>query len=96
MRAKPWQRLLWGVVFSGDTRDRPMLLGTGWNGPDPAAYPGEPTRALLFMSRSAARAWCATKQASYAGRTDCCATWRFRPMRVRETIAAAIRHQEGA
>ena len=82
-----WRRNLWGVEFrSGRTVDAPLLLGTAWNKPRPGEYPGEPTRALLFVSRATARAWCKAKLAQYAGRTDSCALWRFQAIRVRETV----------
>jgi hypothetical protein len=49
-------------------------------------YQGEPTRALLFTTRTEARSFCDVQHAKYIGRTDCCARWRFRPVRVRETV----------
>ena len=85
-RDRPWDRRLWGVEWrSGEDR---LLIGGGWGGQmtDRPAYPGEPTRPLLFTTRAVARRWCATEQAKYTGRTDTCATWRFRPVRVRETV----------
>ena len=36
--------------------------------------------------KDAARAWCDVQYAKYAGRDDCCSKWRFRPVRVRETV----------
>ena len=81
-----WNRSLWGVeFFAGDGKKR-LLLGAGWGGMTRASYAGEPTHALLFTSRAAARAWCVMKQAGYAGRADFCAQWWFRPVRVRETV----------
>lgn len=81
-----WNRLLWGVEFSGPGRDKPMLLGSLWHGVKPTPYHDEPTHALLFRTRSVARAWCRCQMNVYRGRTDCCARWRFKPVRVRETV----------
>src|SRR3990167_7561463 len=93
---RPWDRLLWGVEFYsvGDPpRDRLTILGTGWSHVRAGDYAGEPTRPLLFMTRADARHWCAKKLATYAGRTDRRAAWRFRPIRVRETVT---RHRSKA
>ena len=62
-----------------------MLIGSLWLSPT-SSYAGEPTRALLFCTRKAARAYCRMEHAKYAGRTDICTAWRFRPVRVRETV----------
>lgn len=82
-----WDRKLWGVEFF-DVRDRLPILGTTWGGTGSSQYEGEPTRALLFSSRAAARGWCAKERAKYAERIDSCRHWRFRPIRVRERISA--------
>jgi hypothetical protein len=85
------ERLLWGAVFIGASihaeDNAPILLSDGWldTWPKPQ-YDGEPTRALVFMTRVQARAWCASQQAKYRKRSDCYAKWRFRPVRVRETV----------
>jgi hypothetical protein len=85
-----WDRYLWGVRFrGGDPRDRDLLIGTAWNDPRAAGRnPGDPTRALLFCTRAAARAWCAARMAGYADRPvgDICRAWRFTPVRVRERV----------
>lgn len=82
-----WDRKLWGVVLS-DSTDGSLLLGEVWHGIETATRPGEPTRALLFTSRKAARAWCRAKAERYSRRNDCCADWvfTFTPVRVRELI----------
>ena len=81
-----WNRLLWGVEFV-DTRGNRLLCGTHWMNPPPrSAYDGEPTRAILFVTRKQAREWCRNKQAEYTGRSDFLAKWRFRPVRVREKV----------
>lgn len=86
-KPKPWNRLLWGVEFSSP-RAKPMLLGSVWLDPMPKSqYTGEPSRALLFTTRKAAREWCSNKMASYAERPETTAwRWRFRPVRVREIV----------
>ena len=86
---RPWKRLLWGVaIFSSRADRKPILLGSLWNKePNPTPYLGEPPHPLLFCTRSHAREWCRLTHAGYAGRNDCCADWRFRPVRVRETVA---------
>lgn len=84
-------RLLWGVTFVGGSvhpeGNAPTLLGDGWLTvlPQPH-YDGEPTRTLVFLTRAQARAWCATQYAKYRGREDWCGRWRFRTVRVRETV----------
>jgi len=66
--------------------DQPLLLGSLWDKSPKAGHFGEPTRALLFTTRDAARAWCDVQHAKYADRGDGCSKWRFRPVRVRETV----------
>ena len=46
----------------------------------------EPTRALLFPTWARALEWCRAKRAIYRGRTDVCAKWRWRPVRVVESV----------
>jgi hypothetical protein len=89
MKPKLWDRKLWGIEFRGSLKDdRPRLIGAGWldSAHLVSYYQGEPTRALLFTTRTEARAFCDVQHAKYIGRTDCCAKWRFRPVRVRETV----------
>jgi len=83
-----WNRKRWGVEFSSPL-SKPCLIGSLWN--DELThlgkyYDGEPPRALLFTNRKLARDWCKAEQAKYAHRNDVCADWRFRPVRVRETV----------
>lgn len=85
--ASAWRKELWAVEFTESIKDdSPMLLGRGWYAAEPIFYPGEPSRALLFTTRTEARKWCRSQLLKYAGRTDCCADWRFRPVRVVETV----------
>ncbi len=84
-----WNRLLWAIEISGiDRDDKPILIGRAWDHRNGAADRplDELARALLFTTRAAAHAWCAAQRARRAGRLDCCADWRFRPVRVRETV----------
>lgn len=80
-----WNRLLWGVELSSPL-SKPKLIGSLWHGQTPYPYPDEPTRALLFCTRKAAREWCRAEMAKCAWRCDYCSDWRFRPVRVRETV----------
>jgi hypothetical protein len=82
-----WDRLLWGIRFVG-ADGKSMLLGSLWLDREQqgAPYWGEPTRALLFRSREMARKFCSAQHNRYKGREDCCARWRFHPVRVRETV----------
>lgn len=85
-KPKPWSRLLWGVELISP-RSKPMLLGSVWLDPMPKSqYTGEPSRALLFTTRKAAREWCLGRMAERANRTDVCRHWRYRPARVREIV----------
>jgi hypothetical protein len=88
MSRKPWNRLLWGVKFTGSLRDdEPMLLGNLWMAGEPVIpYVGEPTRALLFCTREQARAWCARKMREWQSGDEITRRWRVRAVRVRETV----------
>lgn len=84
-----WKKNLWAVMFKGSLKDdKPMMLGSNWHhvARERAFYYGEPTRALLFQSRGAARSWCRAQMTKYRGREDCCGKWRFYPVRVVETV----------
>ena len=81
----PWNRHLWGVEFTGSDHHS-MILGSLWRKEKAVPYPDEPTRALLFCTRSAARKWCHEQMEIYSGRSDCCADWKYRPIRVSEIV----------
>lgn len=83
-----WSREFWAVELTGGLPgDPPMLIGTTWMRPAPKAqYEGEPQRAILFQTRQQAREWCRDKQAEYAGRKDYCADWKFKAVKVVETV----------
>lgn len=85
-----WRKELWGVMFRGSLpTDRPMLLGSAWHEVARLSrYFGEPPRALVFQTREDARAWCRDQHRKNAGRNDCCAEWRFTPVRVVEIVRA--------
>lgn len=81
-----WDRKLWGVEFTSPLTGA-AFLSAAWHGVAARkGHAGEPPRALLFTTRVAARAWCATEQAKYAARQDCCSDWQFRVVRVREIV----------
>ena len=82
------ERLLWGVLLKGSMDEKPSgPLYAGWaKHPMNKHYVGEPAHALLFEARSQARYWCREQHDKYRGRNDCCAKWRFRPVRIRETL----------
>ncbi len=84
-----WRRKLWGVEFRGSIKDdKPMLLGSLWHQLECNRdhYYGEPTRALVFSTREAARAWCRDQMRRYHGSNNVCAAWKFRPVRVLEKV----------
>lgn len=75
-----WSRRLWGVEYR--KKGKAMLIGCLWNYEFEQArihYDGEPTRAMLFQTRKAARAW--LKQRPDGGQN-------LRIIRVRETVKA--------
>ena len=74
-----WNRELWGVTLYTDGEEL-SLLGTAWHHVRAGDYPGEVCRCLLFVTRKQALAWCVAEMAK---RKSC---WRFRPVRVRETV----------
>jgi len=80
-----WDRKLWGVELTTsrvDCAKDKLLLGAAWHdAPRHEQYPGEISRALLFATRREALAWCKQK----AGRCNQ-KHWRFRAVRVRETV----------
>lgn len=84
-----WNRLLWGVEFTGSNGEPARLIGGLWHEAGSPRYTGEPTRAVLFESRRQAREWCAKKNDSYKQSEDFVNRWRVRPARVRETVVLA-------
>jgi len=81
-----WHEKLWGIEFRSSADGEKMLLGSIWHGTKIISYDGEPTRALVFCTRKAARAWCRNKMNAYKGQEGVCRKWRFRPIRVIETV----------
>lgn len=84
---RPWRKKLWGVV-SGN-----RLLGRMWHSVKPTPYPGEPSHALTFCTRTQAREWCREQDRKYAQYPEghVCRSWRFHPVRVVETVAIVRR-----
>ena len=82
-------RLLWGVTLS-NLRGKPQLIGLLSHVPahNREPYDGEPTHKLLFTTRAAARRWAAERTAFYREYPDgdCCRDWRYRAVRVCETV----------
>lgn len=67
-----------------------MLIGTAWMTPRPQSqYSGEPTRAILFMTREQAREWCKKTELGHKQSGTCCEKWKFRPVRVNETVVVS-------
>lgn len=81
-----WDRIMWGIEFRNGN-ETPTLLGGGWGGFNAGVsrYKGEPTRALVFSTRRQARDYCRMKHQEYKDH-PICGKWRFRPVRVRETV----------
>lgn len=102
-QVRHWDRLLWGVEFTGlRSDDAPMLIGrlwaADWATTTSMSYPGEPTRALLFTTRKLARQWCAETMAKWSDGDSIVRRWRVRVVRVRETVQvkAALKKAGGA
>lgn len=83
-----WTRPLWAIRFK--SKSDAFLIGTAWAKERNAfpCHPEEPSRALLFLKRRQALAWCAVRNAEYKSRSegDICRVWRFTPVRVTESI----------
>ena len=71
-------RTLWAVELT-TANGKPHLISFLWMRcfADKMLYEGEPMRALVFCTRAQAREFC--KGRSVEG-------WRFRPVKVRETV----------
>jgi len=57
-----WNRKLWGIEYRSKTLNH--IIGNLWNysfAEPHKGYDGEPTHALLFTTRAAAREWCKSK-----------------------------------
>jgi hypothetical protein len=86
-----WDRRLWGVQLTSPWSEA-LLLCEQWHEdsarPQTRRHEGEPTRALLFTTRTAAREWCAAENAAYRShpKGDVVRSWRVRPVRVRERV----------
>ena len=85
-----WNRKLWGVQLTVSDKST-RLIGQSWDHIHVCRHDGEPPRAMLFETRRQARMWCKAKHAQYADRPvyDLCREWRFRAVRVVETVTIA-------
>lgn len=81
--------MLWAVEMRS-VKERPegMLIGEAWiYGPTPPLrFEGQTSRCLLFKTRGQARRWCREAEARSRRHNP---SWRFRPVRVRETVVPA-------
>lgn len=81
-----WDRTLWGVEFKSEKKES-MLIGGAWHrAMAEGRYTGEPSRAVLFTSRSAARKWCQEMNDKYKDHSWPCDQWKFKPVKVRELV----------
>jgi len=62
-----------------------LLISDLWANYRPVVRAEEPTRALLFTNRKAAREWC-KKQLANNANSDNWKDWKFKAVRVRETV----------
>jgi len=85
-RGGGWNRTLWGMRFNGHLDKSGFLIATTWDSEGRMFHPGEPSRALLFKTRTAARMWCKWKNDIWRSRSDLMNKWRVRAVRVRETV----------
>ena len=80
------ERALWAVALRTSScrskLSKPILIGDTWHAVTAPKYAGEPIRCLLFRTRKLAKAWCLMATRKHARHSH----WRFRPVRVRETI----------
>ena len=77
-----WDRVLWGVELRvRDKDDPPMILGSRWHFNGRLGHDGEPTRALLFCTRTQARDWCRKRNEA-----DAYLNWKYTPIKVRERV----------
>ena len=80
-----WDRLKWGVKYVGQPMDTDLLIGSTW---DEACrlgsirYEGEPTRPILFDTRSQCRAWVKDRNARHWVQDEN----PYRVIRVREIV----------
>ena len=79
-----WDRKLWGVWFNAP-RTEGFLISDTWDNYRPVVRAEEPTRALLFTTRKAAREWCKARLAYYSDH-NICKDRKFRAVRVWERV----------
>jgi hypothetical protein len=85
MKYDLWNRKMWGVTMKSPLSPL-SLLGRAWIRGEKPNYEGEPSRTLVFQTRRQAREYCRAENTWCKARTDCCHEWKFRAVRVRETV----------
>lgn len=87
---KPWDRLLWGIVFTSKgiyPSDPPALIGGGWDTREGSDRPSsEPSRPVLFRTRKQAADWCRERNAMWK-KNNRPLGWHVKPVRVREVVS---------
>ena len=92
---RAWTRLAWGLKARLHPRHRYRypdvdLLFEYWLQEWSPRFDGDMPRPILFASRRQALAWCAAQHARYATRQNGLRDWRFRPVRVLNTVSSAV------
>lgn len=79
-----WDRRFYAVQLrTGKGPD--AIIGEAWDNRYPT-LPQQPSRALLFTTRQAARTWCRRRNDEWQ-QNPATRQWRARPVRVRETVS---------
>ena len=80
-----WNRHLWGIWFTSKETESGFLIGTAWanwcEDPRPRS-PNEPSRALLFKTRTEARTWARTANMHWSYLKF----WTVKAVKVREIV----------
>lgn len=79
-----WSRTLWAIELKSPL-SKPGLISQAWKNNDRVVpkYYREPTRALLFETREAARSYCREANLKYQVHN-----WHFKPVKVIERVEA--------
>lgn len=92
---RSWNRLLWGIEHysrpnpRSDLDGEPRLIGGTWHRLNVQQFLCQPSRPILFTTKKLAQAWCKEQHEFYKKYKGdgICEFWRFRPVRVRETVS---------